>query len=93
MVVQISQHGRKITDRISVICPHNRERLTFVGQDGVSWQCARHGRQNALMKALNCPSRPHTICLARNFFGDERGIVMLSSRGLHCSQPVLVCRL
>jgi hypothetical protein len=91
IVFRISPHRRKNTD--SVICPHNGERLTFVGQDGVNWQYARHGLQNALMKARNCPCRPHAICLARNLFGDERGIVMLSSSGLHCSQPLLVCRL
>jgi hypothetical protein len=44
MVVQISQQTRKITDRVSVICPHCRERLTFVGQDAVGWQHARPGR-------------------------------------------------
>ena len=64
MVVHKSQHGRKITDRISVIRPHNGERLTFIGQEGVGRQCARHGGQNALMKALDHPSGPHTICVS-----------------------------
>ena len=53
MVVQISQQRRKVTDGVSVICPNNRKRLTFVGQDAVGRQRARHGRQNALMKALS----------------------------------------
>jgi hypothetical protein len=41
-VVQISQQTRKVAGGVSVICPNNRKRLTFVGQH------ARHGRQNAL---------------------------------------------
>jgi hypothetical protein len=85
--------SKKVSTEISVICPHNGERLTFVRQIGVSWKCARHGRQNALMKVLNCPGRPHAICLARNLFGDERDIVVFSSSGLHCIQSSLVCRL
>jgi hypothetical protein len=47
-----------ITDRVGVICPHNGERLTFVGQEGVGRQNARHGGRNALMKALDLPNRP-----------------------------------
>ncbi len=73
----VSQQARKITVRISVICPHNRERLTFVGQDGVGWQCARHGGRNAMMKALNCP------VVHRNLLADEGGIVVRRSSGLH----------
>ena len=83
MVVHKSQHGRKITDRISVIRPHNGERLTFIGQEGVGRQCARHGGQNALMKALDHPSGPHTICVSSDLLADEGGKVMLSSSGLH----------
>jgi hypothetical protein len=45
------------------------------------------------MKALNCPGRPHTICLTRNLFGDEKDIVMLSSSGLHYRQSWLKYRL
>ena len=33
-------------------CPHHRKRLTLVGQNAVGWQHARHGTQNALLKAL-----------------------------------------
>jgi hypothetical protein len=50
MLVQVSQ--MKVTDRVSVICPHNRERMTFVGQDGVGWQRVNHGGQNVLMNSL-----------------------------------------
>jgi hypothetical protein len=35
MIFQVSQQTRKITDRVSVICPHNRKGLTFVGQGAV----------------------------------------------------------
>jgi len=55
MVVQVSQKTMKITDRVSVIGPHNRESLTFVGQDAVGRQRVRHGGQNSLMKVLKCP--------------------------------------
>jgi len=83
MVVQKSQHGRKITDRINVICPHNGERLTFIGQEGVGRQCARHGGQDALMKALYHPSGPDTVCVISDLLADEGGEVVLSSSGLH----------
>ena len=43
MVVQISQQGREVPDGVSVICPNNRKRLTFVGQDAVDRLCARPG--------------------------------------------------
>jgi hypothetical protein len=43
VVVHISQKTLKITDRVSVIRPHNRKGLTFVGQDAVGRQRARHG--------------------------------------------------
>jgi hypothetical protein len=88
MVVPISQQTRKITDRVSVICPHNRKGLTFVEQDAVGWQHARHGRQNELIKALHCSSCPYTIFLISLLLIDERGILMRSSRRLHLLQPV-----
>jgi hypothetical protein len=43
--------------------------MTFVRQDCVSWQCARHGLQEGLTKTLNCPSCPHTIHLVHNLLG------------------------
>ena len=91
-VIQKSQHGRKITDRVGVICPHNGERLTFVGQEGVGRQSARHGGRKALMKALNHPSGPHVICISCNLLADECTEILRSSSGLHRLQPVAVCR-
>jgi hypothetical protein len=70
-VIQKIQHGRKFTDRVGVICPHNGERLTFVGQEGVGRQSARHGGRNVLMKALDLPNRPHAICMSCNLLADE----------------------
>ncbi len=43
VVVHISQQALKITDRVSVIRPHNRKWLTFFGQDVVGGNSARHG--------------------------------------------------
>jgi hypothetical protein len=47
----ISQQTLKITDRVSVIRPHNRKGLTFVGQGAVGRQRPRHGVLNALEEA------------------------------------------
>jgi hypothetical protein len=82
-VVHVGQQTRKVTDRVSVICPNNRKRLTFVGQDAVGWQHAQHGRQNALMQALNLASCPDTILVRSDLFVDQRGILMHGSSGLH----------
>jgi hypothetical protein len=90
VVVQISQQTRKITDRVGVICPHYRERLTFVGQDAVGWQHARPGRPNALMKALHCSSCPYVIFLISNLITKEGGIPVGGSGGLQLLQPVFV---
>ena len=92
-VVQISQQRRKVTDGVSVICPNNRERLTFVGQDAVGRQRARHGRLNALMKALHSSGRPYTIALISNLLLDEGSIHMCDSSRLHKLRPVLVRRI
>jgi hypothetical protein len=43
VVVHISQQTLKITNRVSDIRPHDRKGLTFVGQDAVGGQRARHG--------------------------------------------------
>jgi hypothetical protein len=43
VVVHISQERLKITDRVSVICPHDRKGLTFVGPVAVGGHSARHG--------------------------------------------------
>ena len=90
MVVQVSQQTRKITDRVGVICPHNGKGLTFVGQDAVGWQRARHGRQNALIEALHCSRCPYIIFLGSNILVNEGGILMRGSRRLHLLQPGLV---
>ena len=91
-VVHVGQQTRKVTDRVSVVCPNNRKRLTFVGQDVVGCQYAHHGRQNALMKALHSSGRPYTVVMIGNLFIDEGGILMRDCRGLHRLQPVLVPR-
>ena len=64
--------------------------MTFIGQEGVGRQCARHGGQNALMKALDRPSRPYAICISSNLLANQGGKVMLSSSGLHRLEPVLI---
>ncbi len=43
VVVYIRQQTLKITDRVSVIRPHNQKGLTFVGKDAVGGQHARPG--------------------------------------------------
>ncbi len=60
--------------------------LTFVGQEGVFRQSVRHGgrnHRNALMKALDLPNRPHSICMSWNLLTDESGQVIRTSSGLH----------
>ena len=91
MVVHVSQQRRKIADGVSVICPNNRKRLTFVGQDAVRRQSAHSRRQYALMEALNNAGRPHPILVISNHCVDEGGILMRGRRGLHRLKPVSVC--
>ena len=91
VVVHISQQTLKITDRVSVIRPHNRKGLTFVGQDAVGGQRPRHGILNALEEALHFPSCPYTIFFGSNLCVDEGGILRRDSSGLYRLQPVLVC--
>ena len=93
-VVYISQQtvARKVADRASVVCPNNRQRLTFVGQDAVGWQQhAQHGVPNALMKTLYLARCPDTIFVRSHLFVDEGGILMCGISGLHRLQPVSVC--
>jgi hypothetical protein len=66
--------------------------LTFVGQEGVGRQSARHGGRKALMKALDHTSRPHAICISCNLLADEGTEILRNSSGLHRLQPVAVCR-
>jgi hypothetical protein len=82
-VVQISQQRRKVTDGVSVIGTNNRKGLTFVGQDAVGRQHARHGGQGALMTALHSSGRPYTIALISNLLLDEGIIVTCGHNGLH----------
>ncbi len=91
MVVHIRQQTLEITDRVSVIRPHNRKGLTFVGQDAVGGQQARPGRQNALIEALHFSSCPYTIFLGINLFVYEGGILRRGSSGMYLLQIVLVC--
>jgi hypothetical protein len=91
VVVHISQQALKITDRVSVIRPHNRKGLTFVGQDAVGGKSARHGL-NALKKALHFPRCPYTIFIGSNLYVDKGGILMLGRSGLYHLLPALVCR-
>ena len=72
------------------VCSQSCPNKTFVGQDAVGRQRARHGRQNALMKALHSSGRPYTIALVSNLFLDEGSIHMCGRIGLHKFQPVLV---
>jgi hypothetical protein len=44
----ISQQTRQATGGVSVICTKQSKRLTFVGQDSVGHDIARHGLQDAL---------------------------------------------
>jgi hypothetical protein len=44
MVVRISQNRRKITDRISVICPHHGKRLTLGKMVSVGNVCVMDGK-------------------------------------------------
>jgi hypothetical protein len=90
VVVHVSQKTLKITDRVSVIRPHNRKGLTFVGQDAVGGQRPRHGELNALEKALHFPSCPYTIFLGSNLCVDEGGILSRDSSGLYRLQRALV---
>ena len=83
MVGQISKQTRKIIDRVSVICPHNRKGLTFVGQDTVDEQRPRHGELNALKEALHFPSCPYTIFFSSNLSVDEGDIFRSDSSGLY----------
>jgi hypothetical protein len=55
-------------------------------QDAVGWQHAYHGRQNALMKALNCSSCPYTIFLISNLLIDEGGSCVAAVGCIACSQ-------
>ncbi len=90
MVVHVSQQRRKVADRVSVICPSNRKRQTFVGQDAVGRQSARSRRQDALMEALNNAGRQHPILEISNLCVDKGGILMRGRRGLHRLKPVSV---
>jgi hypothetical protein len=92
VVVHISQKTLKITDRVSVIRPHDRKGLSFVGQDAVGGQRERYGLLNALKKALHFPRCPYTIFLGSNLYFEEGGILMLGRSGLYRLQPALVCR-
>ena len=82
MFVQVSQQQRKVTDGVSVICPNNRKRLTFVGQDVVGRECECSGGQNALMKALHSSGRPDTIAVGSNLLLDEGSIHVRDRSGL-----------
>ena len=80
-IVQISQQARKVADAVSVICPNNRKGPTFVGQDAVGGHIARHGLQNALMKALHSSSCPYTVETISNFFVEEGSIRYVALAG------------
>ena len=57
--------------------------MTFVGEGSVGRQVARHGRQKAVMEALNNAGRPHPIVVVSNLCVDEGDILMRVRRGLH----------
>ena len=92
-IVYVSQQTRKVADRVSVICPNNRKGLTFVGRDAVGWDHARHGRQNALILALDLTRCPDTLFIGSNLYVEESGVFMRSISRLHRLQPGLVSRI
>ncbi len=69
MVVQVSQQTRKIADRVSVICPHYRKRLTFVGQH-TRLRGFRHG---ATLESVGGPQKCRYNGPLRLFEGDSLG--------------------
>jgi hypothetical protein len=90
VVVHISQQTLKITDRVSVIHPHNRKGIPFVGQDDVDGQRTRHGELNVLKETLHFPSCPYTVFFGNNLYVDEGDIFRGDSSGMYPFQSVLV---
>ena len=91
-VVYVSQQTRKFTDGVSVICPNNRKRRTFVGRDVVGWDPVQHGRHNDLVLTLNLDRCPDTFFLGSDLLVDEDNVLMCGTSGLHRFQSGLVCR-
>jgi hypothetical protein len=67
MVVQVSHQQRKVTDGVSVICPNNRKRLTFVGQDAVGRQPSPRRRKHTRARpqwAAQVATSSYMLCLS-----------------------------